>query len=404
MSKVLISFLGTAQPKERQYRLAKYHFQDGTEIESSFVAFALKSYYDVDRLILIGTVKSMWEEVYRTFAMPIDEDYYIRLSDHCLSSNHESELFLPEIEKLEEGLGDNSKVVLIKYGLTEEEIIQNSEIILQIEKYLNQDDELFVDITHSFRSLPLYLMNTLVYLQNVSKKKVKVGHITYGMLDVSEEMGYTPVVELNEVMTMNEWITGAYSFKEYGNAYSISELLKDSEAQSRLVKFSDLMNLNHLSGIEKQNQELAALKNREYGSSLAEMLINPIVQTFIETFNTKTHSEFQYHLAQWHFQHKNYSSAYIAMIECVVTYICEINNLDWGNFDQRQIVKEQLRGKKPVSRNHLVLKIPLELIDMYNEANKYRNSIAHSIPAKWNYRKMIFCLESSITEIGKIMK
>ena len=41
MSKVLISFLGTAMPKDREYRTATYHFDDGDSKTSPFIAKAL---------------------------------------------------------------------------------------------------------------------------------------------------------------------------------------------------------------------------------------------------------------------------------------------------------------------------------------------------------------------------
>lgn len=141
MSKVLVSFLGTSLPSDREYRTADYKFSDGEVITTSFISAAIKQNYDVDKLILVGTVKSMWEEVYRTFSKEqIDEDYYIRLSDFCQNASYDSELSLPDVEKIEAVLGVDSKVVLIKYGLNESENSLNQETILGIEQYLNKND------------------------------------------------------------------------------------------------------------------------------------------------------------------------------------------------------------------------------------------------------------------------
>lgn len=409
MSKVLISFLGTGsldksqenkQTNERRYRKAKYHFADGTEYESSFVAQALRSFYGIDRLILVGTVKSMWEEVYLTFAENPDDDYYSNLGNYCEKANHKSPLVLPEKEKLEASIGPDSKVVLIQYGLTEEEIKKNAEIILGIEQYLKKGDELYVDITHSFRSLPLFLMNTLIYLQNVSSKQISVKHITYGMLDVSRELGYAPVVELNSIMKMNEWITGAYSFQNFGNAYQIAQLIGDESQKKRLEKFSDLMNLNHLAGIEKQKQELSSFKNAEYSTPFAKMLVEPIVMSFINSFNTKTHSEFQLRLAQWHFDHKNYGSSYIALIEAIVTYVCEQNDLDWGELSNRSAVRSALNGKTVPSQYKSVTQL---LFKIYKGTNIIRNAIAHTKETALGYTQMIKRLEENLQKTETII-
>lgn len=403
MSKVLISFLGTARQNERQYRTAKYRFSDGQEIESAFIASALNDYYHIDTLILVGTVKSIWEEVYRVFSSEkkeIDDDYYLELAEHCQSANASSELNIPKKEIIENALGNHSKVVLIKYGLDEKEIKQNAETILGLEKHINKGDELYVDITHSFRSLPLFLMNTLIYLQNVSQKNISIKHISYGMLDVTTELGYTPVVELNNIMQMNEWITGAYSFKESGNSYMIASLIEDKSVSEKLIKFSDLMNLNYLSGIETQSVELAGIKNRKYESLLPELIVSPIINQFVNEFGrTKRHSEFQFKLSKWHKNHRNYSSAFIVFLESIITYVCEENGLEWEDMDNRQGIKDVIQGKSTQPLN-----IPNDLCVIYKEINRMRNSIAHSIERTWNYKTMISVLDKDMITFKKIIK
>ena len=94
-------------------------------------------------------------------------------------------------------------------------------------------------------------MNLLIYLKNVSQKKISITHIHYGMLDISKELGYTPIIDLESMMDVNDWITGAYSFSEFGNSYKISKLVEneDKGVSTLLQEFSNLMNLNHLHAI-----------------------------------------------------------------------------------------------------------------------------------------------------------
>ena len=166
--KVLISFLGTGSfedKSKREYRTAKYRIDD-KEYVRSFVADALTEHYEINTIIMIGTVKSMWEELYLKFCeknnIQPDEEYYTELGIISENANSKSALELPQKEKIEKALGKESQVVLIKYGLNEEEVNYNIATILGVEKYLKNGDEVYVDITHSFRSLPLLLMNTLI--------------------------------------------------------------------------------------------------------------------------------------------------------------------------------------------------------------------------------------------------
>ena len=195
--KILISFLGTGtfEKKEaRIYKTARYHLGENDLGNYSFVAAALEKYYNIESIFLIGTVHSMWEEVYKWHrekkSLPVDEDVYIEIADGCEKANHLSELSIPHQKAIEEALGKDSKIVLIKYGLSENEVRENINIILGTERFLRNGDELIVDVTHSFRSLPFFMMNLLFYLQNVSKKKIYISHIHYGMLEMIKEQHY----------------------------------------------------------------------------------------------------------------------------------------------------------------------------------------------------------------------
>lgn len=242
MAKILVSFVGTGGlirrekqgesflASERQYKTTRYHLGEEDLGEFPFVVAALTQYHNVDKVILIGTAHSMWEEVYRYFGEKrfgtINDDIYYEIAEHCGNATHKSELKLPHKEEIEKVLGGESKIMLIRYGLNEEEITDNISIVLGLNDLINTGDEIIVDVTHSFRSLPIFMMNLLLYLTNVSSKKPKISHIYYGMLEMVNTLRYAPVVDLKKIMELNKWIVGAAAFKNYGNAYQISELLR----------------------------------------------------------------------------------------------------------------------------------------------------------------------------------
>ena len=72
MAKILISSLGAgrrlkknAQPV-REYESTLYKINN-LEYQDSFVASTLYKHLELDGIIFVGTVKSIWEEVYRFF-------------------------------------------------------------------------------------------------------------------------------------------------------------------------------------------------------------------------------------------------------------------------------------------------------------------------------------------------
>ena len=416
MVKVLISFLGTGSlnkepnnqipnSSDRQYRTAKYHFSNNEESENTFVAAALAEHNNIDKVILIGTVHSMWEEVYRYFTekngKTLDEEVYFQILEYCENATHKSELTIPHKELIEQSIGSKAKIILIKYGINNEETQENINTVLGIEQELNERDEVIVDITHSFRSLPILIMNLLIYLQTVSKKKINISHVYYGMLEVNRELGHAPVAELSSMLDISKWITGAYAFENFGNAYQIADLIEseNKDVSERLRRFSNLMNLNHLGLLKSEINSLKAIRNTTYRTLIPSLIITPIVNRFIAQFeNIRTLSLFQLRLAKWQFEHHNYTAAYISVIESIITYTCEINNKDWQKREIREEAKDALRKQNNTWR------VQGELTNIFRETNHIRNSLAHSIETDTRLNDMIKILKETLSALSNIIK
>lgn len=410
--KVLISFLGTG-PRgdndlaQRQYREATYRFQDQENGEESlstrFVARAVTKHFGIDNLIIIGTVKSMWEEVYHSFAQErgvLDEDVWFQIDEACHDAMPDSPLLIPCQKEIEQAIGGDTHLIPIRYGLTEQEIDENSAIILGVEQFLQPDDEIYVDVTHSFRSLPIMLMNTLIYLQNVSSKRLKIKHILYGMLEMQSELGYAPVVELGSIMRMNEWITAAYAFSEFGNAYQLAELMEqsgDGSTAGVLKSFSDMMNLNYLARIKNMAGRLRAIDIGEIHDPFALMILPPVINSFTKSFNPRHRlSRFQYELADWQFEHCNYCASYLTLQEALITLVCEHNGFDPLKKDERDKVKDAFLGKIFGVRYPDVVK------KVYFKINGTRNDLVHSRISSKKKGNPVTQLEKALKEVKGI--
>lgn len=408
---ILISFLGTGplESKEKRiYKTVRYNI-DGEDLGNfPFVTAALKKHYQIDKVLLIGTVHSMWEEVYRWFneesGREFDENVWLDIAEACEKANYQSELFIPHQDNVEAALGKDSKAILIKYGINEQEIVENTNIILGLQQYLNNGDNLIVDITHSFRSLPMFMMNLLIYLRNVSHKKISISHIHYGMLEMSKELGFAPIIDLKSMMDVNDWITGAFSFSEYGNAYKISRLIEteDKSVSTLLEEFSNLMNLNHLHAIKTISQRLSSIKNKSYKTRLPELTINPITESFINNFRVDgdNHALFQLKVARWQLDHRKYAQAMLTINEAMITYVCEQNNMEQDVYDNRELAKLALKYH-PQGRT---LKCDRELKQIYKILQPLRNSTAHSLETTKNVQNMLRVLADSVSQLETIIK
>lgn len=351
--KVLISFLGTGSPQKekdpREYRKATYGFYTGYPdgnwddiITTPFIAAALRKHFNIEHQFIIGTVMSMWDVVYSYFndngnGSDFDMEIWDNISDfiHCRLRDPS----LPQghtlgIENFEHKWLDainnsiNGESVLIKYGLSNDEILFNQERILELSQKLERGDELYIDLTHGFRSLPMYLMNVLIYLQNV-RPDISIKCVTYGMLDVNREFdGVTPVVELTSLLEVSQWITGAYAFQQFGQGYMIADLLGQdpaSQSEAKLIRrFSDSLNLNDVTNINNSTSNFIGI-NPSRLSPIGSMTIGPIVKEFRKDFGDVSGAKFLIRLCMWQVNRKNYSAAIITTTEAIKRYVLELN-------------------------------------------------------------------------------
>lgn len=420
--KVLISFLGTGRigrddSSKRQYEKTTYRIED-KDYQGSFMANVLIQHLKIDEVIVIGTLKSMWEELYRVLSEEefYDEELAFSTSVKIDSFNCETDISKGEIIMKMLAQIKNLHPIIINYGINQEEITNNINKILSIDNILENGDEIYIDITHSFRSLPLMLNSAINYVSEVSKKKIQIKGIYYGMLEVSspKELGYTPVVQLNSINVLNDYITGAYEFQNMGTAYKLSDLLKDQNKSYSVVldDFSQSQSLNHIYDLKSQVQKLKSITSNKL-SPVQEKVIMPMLQKFLMKFeNAKMDSHFQIELADWMFAHKQYGYTAIILIESIITKGCEILSIEASNKNNRELVKKIIidSGKSEKKReinfdkfSHVQIGSFTSFHKLWGNINKIRKSVAHSIDTNISKTKMIKELEMYIKETKDII-
>jgi CRISPR-associated Csx2 family protein len=380
-NKILISFLGTGNTEKRDYRHVKYSIDNNT-YESPFVSAVISQHYNITDRIIIGTARSMWEELYRYTCVKnqvaIDEDYYFGLADFVIKSNHKTELNQIDLGPIEKCLGGKSKCVLIPYGLNLEEQFQIfNKISSSLDNTLELNDQIILDITHSFRSLPLYSTAVINYLNDVHEKKAKVTHVLYGMLDAMSEFdNIAPIIDVSSTVELNQWSKAAFAFREYGKGYLLADLLEGKESEM-IVTFSDAIGINYLSEIKSRLPNFQSLSKQEIKNEFAKWLLPSVMSSFVDRLQKVGQIQhlFQFELAKWHYEKKNYSAAFIVFVESLITYVCYIKKLDWKSQKNRD------EAKMHINKNE-----SLKLI--YKQSNDARRNIAHNLSRRPDSMKM----------------
>lgn len=383
--RILITFLGIGQldksaNADGRYRAAKYKIED-QYYETSFVASALAQHYKVDKLIFIGTMKSMWDEVYAHFSKKhIDEKYYESLFDLRQNSNSDTEpnsSFFVELERI---LGNHSKVIPVKYGLNVDELQFNLNQILQINNHLDDGDEVLIDITHSFRSLSVTVTTTLMYLRDVSSKHLKVSGLYYGMLDIIGELGYAPVVDLKYLDEMQQWIKGAFAFTNYGDINPLAALLPNETKFIEAANMFTLASQLNLTGeiTSNANKVVSHLATIEFHKNHYKAF--EAVKENIEAFPKKLYAkgnnwEAYLIIAKRNFDNQQFGMSILSAWEGVVARFTELYGQP-ADFKNYQVISKLVRD------GNFYLHFKGTVFQDFNvkmkELSKFRNAIAHA--------------------------
>lgn len=113
------------------------------------------------------------------------------------------------------------KDVAINDGKSESEMW---DIFNAVYALLEDGDELYFDLTHGFRYLPMLLL----VLGNYAKflKNIKIKYLSYGNYE-ARVCGVAPIVDLLPLAVLQDWTTAASSFSETGRVEVLCSLLNE---------------------------------------------------------------------------------------------------------------------------------------------------------------------------------
>mgnify|MGYP003085464843 CR=1 FL=1 len=423
MSRVLIAGIGGGKNKETgTYRVANYKIEDKVYEKRSFITSALEEHYEIDKTIFIGTTGSMWDNLYEYYCnrydKEYDENYHLELMGVIDNATMDTDIYSLNIAKFNETFKNKILAIVTKYGMNELEIFENFNLIIQLQNELKDGDEVYLDITHSFRSNAFWMFLVMNYLTDVEDKKITVKAITYGMLEAQKE-GVAPVVDLNAFYKILQWIKGANNFKNYGNSYLIEQNIENEKLSKKLRNFSDALNMNYIASLRQSINSLKKLE--EDIKSLegpAKLIIPKVIKDFMDRFATEEKDYlFQAELAKWHFEQKRYAMAYININESIIGFIMDTlefplltsdkkrdeNKLakDWLNMIISRHEANKIYPNFKVDKDNQELH---EYIKIFEHSRRVRNEIAHSIGGKDSAVNDINSLKNYCEKIIDLLK
>lgn len=375
--------------------------------KTSYMPLIIENTYNIDKTIIIGTTGSMWDNLYDIYWKKFkqdkikDEKFKQSLIDVQVTSNRETPIDKINIDRFNREFIGKVKGIVIKYGVSSKEISRNFDLIIKLQEEFNDTDEyeVFLDITHSFRSMAFWMFLIMNYLTDVSNKNIKIAGITYGMFEAKKD-NITPIVILKPFLEILNWIKGASELKQYGNSYYILEK-SDNNSLAKSIKdelrnFSNTMNMNYINSLLESIKNLKKLDTENELDKIngpAKHIIPNILKEFIKDFDLKEDDDnkrsylLQATLAKWHCKQKRYAMSAINISEAIVTFVLLTLNIDSkklkGKFDPdndgqkwlKEIYK-RYKDRTDLSKEEMQI---YKYGELFVEVTRIRKEVAHSL-------------------------
>ena len=242
---------------------------------------------------------------------------------------------------------------------------------------LRPNDELYFDLTHSYRYLPMLVL----VLSNYAKflKDVKVKHISYGNYEArNTETNEAPLMDILPLTMLQDWTFAAADLIQNGNIKKLQELKEDNAlvpllrergknnmdrrmAEGYLDNYIDSLN-NFLTDMKLclgpnilSGATINCIKDcHEQVSEVFEQVIAPIppiigkIQQSLQGFET-TDTMYPeslrngYEAAKWCYEHQLYQQAITILDENITTDFCQRIGTDEHVYKERTASNAMLR-------------------------------------------------------------
>ena len=245
----------------------------------------------------------------------------------------------------------------IKDGMNETEIW---EVFQTIYDMLQEGDELHLDLTHSFRFLPMLLL----VLGNYAKflKGITIKNIVYGNYEARNAQNEAPIISLLPLVSLQDWTFAAANYLQNGRATQLQTLVnkelspilketmgadKDASALNQyfnaLAELSGFV-LNCRGKDVRVGKKINTIHNAE--KRIEKIIIPPMVPIFnkihqpLLAFSPTDNILNGFYAAQWSLNKQLHQQAITLLQETVVSLLCKENGLDLLDKNQRILINK----------------------------------------------------------------
>jgi len=335
----LISFLGKGRVDAKTgYRTATYRFDDGFVRTVPFFGLALTEFLQPDRLVLVGTAGSMWDVFFDRDGAGADT---IELMEAVEQDRVSPALLEQHSRLLEQKIGIPVQCVLIPFARNTAEQI---EVLTLLAAQVHAGERLSLDVTHSFRHLPMLALVAARYLSHVSK--VTVSELYYGALEMTGPDGITPVLRLSGLLRMLDWVEALATYDKDGDYGVFAPLLKaDGMEPNRASLLEKAAFFERTSNPVKAREALSSVfpSIEEHHGGLSDLFKQELIKR-VNWFRAPERYQWEAALARASLDRSDYLRAATFMFESVSTQAVISSKLgDTNDHDNRKEAYSQIK-------------------------------------------------------------
>ena len=204
------------------------------------------------------------------------------------------------------------------------------EIFKACEEVVDPGDEIILDITHAFRSIPLLVFIAASYLRQV--KQVELKYIIYGAFD-PDNPDSSDIFDLTPFVTLLDWTNAVNVFQRTGDARPIAELDIHNDISNALTKLSESLLTNRTIEVQEAAYEFNNLsidtlvsKQKEGSQVPLQMLIEQLQENYegMAVYEPRNRPEqslkTQYKQIKWYIDNQHYFQAITLIREWLISW------------------------------------------------------------------------------------
>lgn len=346
-------FLGRSQRHSGGYNQTIYTIDGQADEPSRFIGYNLARHHRADEVVILGTSGSMWDCLIKEAGGIESLSAADNLDLHLSVDNNEVDEEMLEIltPLVSESFGIPVRLQLVPLG---RDVAEQTRILTCISEMVRPESDVYLDITHGLRHLPMTAMLAALHARAV--QDVRIRRLTYATYfkRENETYGYGQLVDLSGAMDIASWVVAAESFRRTGNYGELAEVMKadiGADAAALMRRAAHFEAVMQFERAKEAVEELVGLFGHE-GFPGASRLVEPLLVERLRWFRHSNLFEIQREAGRLALEKGDLMRATICIFEAIISrYMIE---QDFGklknNSDRRdasELLARLLNRKRP---------------------------------------------------------